>query len=224
MVLGSGHASMLTASGQELYRVLAQRTSERRRETSEENQDVRLSRARDLRERLDEYCPAQLTYSQRGATGGGPLPAGYGYHHHRQCIGRGRAAFERAASALLTWRMHEGAGLTVAADGPARGGGTVVLCLGRPVGLVIPCRVVYVIEEERRRGFAYGTLPGHPEQGEEAFIVELADDGSVWAEISAFSRPGDLVTRLSGPVGRMIQAQFTRRYAKALARATASST
>jgi uncharacterized protein (UPF0548 family) len=184
---------------------------------------VRPCRTRDLERLRDEYATASLTYVEVGATRNDP-PRGYNSLLRRDRIGEGRLGFERASDALLNWRMHEGAGLTVAADGPARVGGTVVLCLGRPVGLVIPCRVVYVVEEERRRGFAYGTLPGHPEQGEEAFIVELADDASVWAEISAFSRPGDLVTRLSGPVGRMIQAQFTRRYAKALARATVSST
>jgi uncharacterized protein (UPF0548 family) len=31
----------------------------------------------------------------------------------------------------------------------------------------VPCRVVYVVDEPRRAGFAYGTLPGHPEIGGE---------------------------------------------------------
>ncbi|PYS37238.1 MAG: hypothetical protein DMG14_21940, partial [Acidobacteria bacterium] len=34
------------------------------------------------------------------------------------------------------------------------------------------CPVVYVIEEARRFGFAYGTLQEHAEQGEEKFSVE----------------------------------------------------
>jgi hypothetical protein len=52
-----------------------------------------------------------------------------------------------------------------------------------------PCRVVYVIDEPRRRGFAYGTLPGHPESGEEAFVLEQRDDGTIASNIIAFSRP-----------------------------------
>ena len=53
----------------------------------------------------------------------------------------------------------------------------------------VPARVVYVVDEPLRKGFAYGTLPGHPESGEEAFIVEYRDDDSVWLTIRAFSRP-----------------------------------
>lgn len=39
-----------------------------------------------------------------------------------------------------------------------------------------PCQVVYVLDEPDRQGFAYGTLPGQPESGEEAFVIERADD------------------------------------------------
>jgi uncharacterized protein (UPF0548 family) len=46
-----------------------------------------------------------------------------------------------------------------------------------------------VIDEENRRGFAYGTPPGHPEQGEEAFVVALREDGQVTFTVTAFSRP-----------------------------------
>ena len=46
-----------------------------------------------------------------------------------------------------------------------------------PFSVKAPARVVYVINEKKRKGFAYGTLAGHPEPGEESFVVELADDG-----------------------------------------------
>ena len=55
------------------------------------------------------------------------------------------------------------------------------------------CRIVYTIDEEGpvvRFGFAYGTLPDHAEQGEERFSVEWHhEDGTVWYDILAFSRP-----------------------------------
>jgi uncharacterized protein (UPF0548 family) len=79
-------------------------------------------------------------------------------------------------------------------------------------GLVLPCRVVYVVEEPRRRGFAYGTLPGHPEQGEESFIVVQEDDGSVVFRITAFSRPASALSRLGGPLTRWVQDWMTERY------------
>jgi uncharacterized protein (UPF0548 family) len=80
-----------------------------------------------------------------------------------------------------------------------------------------PARVVYVVDEPTRRGFAYGTLPGHPEDGEEAFIVELADDDSVWMVIRAFSRPSRWYWWLVSPVLRATQEFYTRRYLRALA-------
>ncbi|MEV6495312.1 DUF1990 domain-containing protein, partial [Actinoplanes sp. NPDC051633] len=80
----------------------------------------------------------------------------------------------------------------------------------------IPCRVVYVVDEPDRRGFAYGTLPGHPEIGEEAFTVRLTAGGEVRANIRAFSRPGTLLTRAAGPLGRLAQSYYTTRYLKSL--------
>eukprot|EP00913_Durusdinium_trenchii_P005672 g5290.t1 len=41
------------------------------------------------------------------------------------------------------------------------------------------CRIVEVVDEADRRGFAYGTLPAHGETGEECFLVERLADGSV---------------------------------------------
>jgi uncharacterized protein (UPF0548 family) len=95
----------------------------------------------------------------------------------------------------------------------------VTAVLGIPFGpfrVHAPARVVYVIDEPTRRGFAYGTLPGHPEDGEEAFIVDRTADGSVWLEIRAFSRPANGGWWLVYPVLRMSQWFYTRRYLRAL--------
>jgi uncharacterized protein (UPF0548 family) len=70
--------------------------------------------------------------------------------------------------------------------------------------MVAPCRIVRVIDESDRVGFACGTLPGHPECGEEAFVVERRADGTFFS-ITAFSRPADPLARLAGPIGRAIQ-------------------
>lgn len=85
-----------------------------------------------------------------------------------------------------------------------------------PFSLKAPARVVYVINEKKRRGFGYGTLAGHPECGEESFVVELADDGSVWLEVSAFSRPSSWLWRAVYPALRLAQSIYTRRYFNAL--------
>jgi uncharacterized protein (UPF0548 family) len=94
--------------------------------------------------------------------------------------------------------------------------------LGIPFGpfrVNAPARVVYVIDEPKRRGFAYGTMHGHPESGEEAFIVDQTDDGSVWLEIRAFSRPASRRWWLVYPALRLSQAYYTRRYFRALSAA-----
>ncbi|MCU1414308.1 MAG: hypothetical protein JWN80_1648 [Microbacteriaceae bacterium] len=87
--------------------------------------------------------------------------------------------------------------------------------LGVPFGpfrVKAPARVVYVIDEPNRKGFAYGTLRGHPEDGEESFVVDRTEDGSVWLEIRAFSRPASRFWWVVYPVLRVSQAFYTRRY------------
>jgi uncharacterized protein (UPF0548 family) len=74
--------------------------------------------------------------------------------------------------------------------------GAIVGVLGLHFGVwsLNACWIAYVIEEEepllKRYGFAFGTLPGHVERGEERFTVEWdrADD-SVSYEVFAFTRP-----------------------------------
>ena len=81
----------------------------------------------------------------------------------------------------------------------------------------IPVRVIYVVNEPRKVGFAYGTLPGHPEDGEESWMVEQRDDGSVWITVRAFSRPANGWWWAVYPALRLVQAYYTERYLRALA-------
>jgi uncharacterized protein (UPF0548 family) len=75
---------------------------------------------------------------------------------------------------------------------------------------------VYSVSEPGRRGFAYGTLPGHPESGEEAFVVTMQDDGNVALTVTAFSRPASLAARMAGPVAAAVQSHITNRYLSVL--------
>ncbi|KQV07883.1 DUF1990 family protein [Leifsonia sp. Root112D2] len=85
-----------------------------------------------------------------------------------------------------------------------------------PLTFSAPLRVVYVIDEARRVGFAYGTLHGHPESGEESFVVEHRDDDSVWLVVRALSRPATWYYRLVAPLLRLQQRRFTKRYLRSL--------
>jgi uncharacterized protein (UPF0548 family) len=133
-------------------------------------------------------------------------------------IGHGRKAFDKAVEGLVGWQMHRNAGLAVAASAVrAAAGVLVVLRAGwGPLSIVIPCRVVYSIDTTDSQGFAYGTLPGHPEQGEERFTVHLTADGDVRMRIQAFSRPASALARAGGPLTRMTQEYVTNRYVHAL--------
>ncbi|OCB10110.1 hypothetical protein A5717_23895 [Mycolicibacterium porcinum] len=151
-----------------------------------------------------------LTYSEVGATAG-ELPAGYRHTWASAVIGTGRDRFEQAAADVLKWGMQRGAGLRVQATSEAAAVGTELIVRLGPVPA--PCRVVYVLDEADRRGFAYGTLAGHPESGEELFSVRYdpATD-EVHAEVVAFSRPATWWSRLGGPLTRLLQRVVTRRY------------
>jgi uncharacterized protein (UPF0548 family) len=77
-----------------------------------------------------------------------------------------------------------------------------------------PPSAVYVVDEWgpiSKFGFAYGTLPGHVESGEERFLIEW-DRGKngMWYDIRAVSRPNHFLTRLGYPVVRRLQKRFGR--------------
>lgn len=78
-------------------------------------------------------------------------------------------------------------------------------------------QVVWTVEEERRRGFGYATLPGHPETGEEAFVVTLDHDGHVHIDIVAFSNPARWYSRLGAPAVPPLQRFAVAAYARAVA-------
>ena len=167
---------------------------------------------------------APLTYAERGQTRA-DLPDGYETIRVSRRIGAGAGAFERASTALLTWAMHDRSRLRPRTDSARIVEGSVAILhfgWGR-LRVRIPVRVVYLVTGPRRRGFAYGTLPGHPEQGEEAFVVEWRADDTVEVTITAFSRPGRWFTRLGQPVGRAVQRQVTERYLAAIQEAAKGS-
>ena len=166
---------------------------------------------------------AELTYDEVGATDG-TLPSGYRHLRISRVVGSGADAFVAATSALFSWRVQLRAGLRVTASAPSAAPGAVVLLgLGAgPLRIGAPCRVVYTVTESQRQGFAYGTLHGHPESGEEAFIFEHRSDDSVVFGITAFSRPATAAARAAGPVGHLLQRHITRRYLDSLGAIIAS--
>lgn len=169
---------------------------------------------------VEELSSSTPTYSETGASLTRELPAGFSHHRYESVLGQGSATFERAAQGLRTWQAHKMPGMRVfPPEATVEDGATVVVTVGTPfVALAVPCRVIAVVDEPARSGFVYGTLPGHPEEGEEAFIASIADDGAVYFQITAFSRPDDSLVRLLGPLGRGVQKVASKGYLWALRR------
>ena len=164
---------------------------------------------------IDTSRGAKFSYPEPECTRHG-CPPGYVHDRYRIRLGAGEDVYNRACRGLQQWAMfprdraavfsrtsslHDGLTMAVA-----------VRCWG--VWLLNPCRVVFVEEEtgpRRRFAFAYGTLPGHVERGEERFEV-LWDqaDGSVWFEVNAMSRPANPLMWLVYPLARREQRRFVR--------------
>ncbi|HYQ83976.1 MAG TPA: DUF1990 domain-containing protein, partial [Rubrobacter sp.] len=154
---------------------------------------------------LEDRRSLPFSYPDVGATRDG-APPGYPVNQLRGRLGARLETYARAAGALWSWKTYETGWTKLCWPDAPITEGTVVGVLGRHFGLwsLNACRIVYVIEEEasplRRYGFAFGTLPGHVERGEERFTVEWdrADD-SVFYEVFAFARPAHPLARVGPP-------------------------
>jgi uncharacterized protein (UPF0548 family) len=162
---------------------------------------------------------SHFTYEPVGATRDDPAFCPPGFHslHVRTRIGEGEEVFRQASEAVLTWEMHRamGVGMETGADRAAPDVDVTVTLAGI---IRAPCRVVWTLDESRRRGWGYGTLAGHPESGEEAFIVSRTGDGTVWLTVAAFSRGQKWYARAAGPAARALQQAYARRCGATLRR------
>lgn len=103
-----------------------------------------------------------------------------------------------------------------ATDGPVAVGTNVALSAPLPIGFVdATCRIVAVVDEPDRVGFAYGTLSMHPECGEESFLI-VRDEGDIRFEVQAVSKPKHPLARLIPPAAGRLQDAAVRRYLSAM--------
>jgi len=163
-----------------------------------------------------------LSYPHAGCTLSQARPPGYDADHNRAYLGAGPEVFAAAKDALMNWEQFPAPWAVIApaaAGCPARG--AVVVVVARVFGLWVrsAARVVAVTDEPGRFAVVYGTLPGHVEQGEERFAVEILADGSVWYDVLAYSVPRHALLRLAYPVARRMQRRFARDSLAAVKRA-----
>lgn len=159
---------------------------------------------------------SSLTYDHVGTTMP-PVDVRGPVRQRHLVLGHGPGAFERAVLGLRQWSCHDGIGATVhPGDAAIEAGESLLVVL--PVGpacILVPNRVVAVIDEPGRFGFAYGTLDGHQEHGEESFLAELLDDGTVRGTISVHAVAGTLPARVASPAVMGLQRLAVTRYLSA---------
>lgn len=166
----------------------------------------------DVRDFIESQRTLPFSYPDVGATATTP-PAEFVLDHNRIQLGQGPAVFDRAVANLRHWRQFELGWVQIVPDNVPIEIGSLVAVRARAFGSwsLNACRIVYVINDENRFGFAYGTLPDHVERGEERFTIERqAEDDSVWYDILAFSRPQHPIVRLALPLARRLQKRFAR--------------
>jgi uncharacterized protein (UPF0548 family) len=139
--------------------------------------------------------------------------------YNEQYLGDGDAVFESAKTALRQWKMFPKHWTVIQPHTPIEVGETVTMCAAA-FGLWWrnACKIVYVIDEPRRFGFAYGTLPGHVEMGEELFLIEMDENGRVCYILKAFSRPRHILARMGYPMMRYFQRKFQKESKEAMVR------
>ena len=151
------------------------------------------------------------SYTAVNGTKTGPV-RGFDNDHQQIVLGVGDGVWERAREALLHWQQFPSPWTRIHATAPGLESGQVVAVMFQLVGLwwINSARIVYTIDENDRFGFAYGTLPGHVESGEECFWIERDRDGRVHYHIKAFSRPAYWMVWLGYPFARYYQRKFVR--------------
>jgi uncharacterized protein (UPF0548 family) len=183
---------------------------------------------RPTREAIDRFLRASqnlpLSYGPIGIVRGETV--GHNLDEATVAIGRGKADFERARTALIAWKQFDIGWVELFPRHAPLAAGTVVAVLIRHLGFwsLNGCRVLYHVggpEDDARFGFAYGTLTNHAEAGEELFevFVDPRTDDVIY-RIRATSRPRAMLARVGHPFVRVLQARFRQDSAEAMKRAT----
>jgi uncharacterized protein (UPF0548 family) len=177
-----------------------------------------------LSERTLTYDGAGVTLT-RGSQQVGS--AGFREYERTVLLGHGSSLWTFASIEILRWGVKTRSGFSVESGGPSTSGAGLghpvvegdrywlVAHLG-PLRIHEPVQVVAVVDDPDRKGFAYGTLAGHPVRGEEAFLVDRRTDGSVWLTIRSLTRPASGLWGAACPVALLAQRLYRKRYFRSL--------
>lgn len=132
-------------------------------------------------------------------------------------IGFGEEAWRRSAHDVLRWKVKTASGFAVGSTAGVAAGDRLVIT-ARVAGVTVaePVEVREVVNALDRVGFSYRTLPGHPVDGEESFVVHRTG-AVVWLTVRSLTRPAaQQPWRAAYPLLRIAQFVARRRYLRAL--------
>ncbi len=170
---------------------------------------------------LAETASSAFSYPDVGLSRIG-APEGYTTDHNRIVIGHGDGDWEKAKEAIRNWKMFDFEWVELCWPNTPIEENQNVAVMIRHFGFysLNAAKIVYVIDEPERFGFAYGTLLDHGESGEERFSVEISEQtGDVWYDLYAFSKPKHILAKLGYPLVRNLQKQFAKDSKAAILRA-----
>lgn len=126
--------------------------------------------------------------------------------------------FEPARLALQRWVGHSAAGIIIADPPPIAVGETVAMAIPvGPISVTAAALIIDVVDEPDQFGFTYATLPHHPEDGEESFIITRSADGEARYTVTAVWRTGTYASRVVPPLTRFLQRRAIGRYLTGIA-------
>ncbi len=168
---------------------------------------------------LKELAERAASHNTTNAVGllNRPVPDGFRHKVWHRTIDHGD--FAQATAAIQQWAGHEEAGISRwPAHPPIAVGETLGISIPvGPLAVTASCRIVDVVDEPNRYGFTYATLPHHPEDGEESFIVERHDDGTVDITVTAVWRASILANHLCPPLTDYLQSRAIGMYLDGIA-------
>ena len=169
---------------------------------------------RPSRERLAELRITSFADETTNPIGilNGETPEGMHYRVWRKTFDH--VDFERAKAGMDNWAGHKRAGIARVPEVPAiRIGETLAMAIPvGPISVSATARVVEVFDELDRYGFSYSTLPHHPEDGEESFILHRHADGTLEMVVTAMWRGAAMANHVLPPLTRFLQNRAINRY------------
>ncbi|MBL7816097.1 MAG: DUF1990 domain-containing protein [Saprospiraceae bacterium] len=154
---------------------------------------------------IEQQKNAKLNYSKDNLSG-------FDFDKNQIYLGTGDNVWQAAKKAMTSWAMFPNGWTRIYYQNPIFTEGDIVVLCARVFGIwwLNASRIITVIDDDQHFGFAYGTLPHHVEKGEELFQVYRNEQGEVFYNLTAFSKPNFWPVRWTYPLSRRFQKRFVR--------------